>query len=135
MLHENLLELDDATTFGELMRNQVFPGPGVGCYSNFDVAPDMAPVNKSSELGRKLLAFLFQNCWWSTGEGEAALRRELVTNRVHLYASETAFVGWWWDGDGTLLGGTLDKGAIIKMAINGDCKKAYNWEWVINENH
>ncbi len=106
------ITLDTATItcpnkFGELLREQFFTKDGYGCYQNFTLIPEFVLVNN-------------KHAWRELLDGETI---EYIT--YHHKDNPKIFVGWYWDGDGTLVIGDGDR-----IVINTDCKKSNRWEWV-----
>jgi len=110
--------------FGEFIRDFAFVKHkeyDFGCYSTFDLQPDFEPIEKESKQGKKILRLLGWDDLDSYGEDIA----EEIWKGSSLYTDGIFVVAWYWDGDGTLLVGCDDE-----FAINDDCKKDYNWEWI-----
>ena len=114
---------DDPREFGELLREYAFsdtPCPTMtgfhkpyGCYSTFDLKPEFVKLSLNTEV--------YKNLEWLSD----VLRTD---GRVEFYAYSNGqvHVGWWWDGDGTLI---IQEGD--RIAINTDCK-CDDWEWCEN---
>jgi hypothetical protein len=81
--------------------------------------PGLKLVDRESEIGKKLLSIFGVS---SPADDEDV---EWVIRNRKMYSDGELHVAWFWDGDGTLVVGYNGR-----FAINDDCKKAANWEWV-----
>lgn len=100
-------QIKDPNKFGELLREYFFTkNKGYGCYENFEVEPFMilGPVTP-------YIKEFFGDC-------DSPIRFYASQNNLNLW------LAWQWDGDGTLV---VCDGE--RIAVNGDCKKNYNWKW------
>lgn len=118
-------ELDNPNEFGELLREHCFedtPCPTItgfhkpyGCYSTFDLKDGFEKLSGDNKIYKRLekLSGILN------GDGRAYF---------HAYSNGQIHLGWWWDGDGTLI---IQEGN--KIAINNDCKSSYGWAWIVEE--
>lgn len=111
--------VEDANTFGELLRDYCFVpdkyGNSLGCYSTFDLRSSFLAVPLPPDVERFLLGE--PDPEWSN--------REEGLKSVSCYSDGNILVAWFWDGDGTLY---FREGN--RAVINDDCKKDYVWKWV-----
>ncbi len=113
---------------GEVLRNWAFVGDGYGCYSNFDIRIEFQP----KEVGYREFKMLMGRDYemilsdWG-GETDEELRQE-IRWFVHPNGIE---MGYYWDGDGTLLFyiPELVKDEFDGTVVNMDCKKNNGWEF------
>lgn len=114
---------------GEILRSSFFVGEGLGAYSNFDLHQGFCALEAGDELHSRLVGFLFADFWFMNDDSPEALHEKNdETSRAALFSDGKNVVAWWWDGDGTLLVGTLGKsGEPDKLLLNDDCKKTYGW--------
>ena len=111
---------DDPDIFGETIREYCFDTKDdeLGCYSCFKLRDGFVEVAKNTTLWNQMInALAIEGCLNEIDEDER--------DKASIYANGDIAVGWYWDGDGTLV---IIEGC--RMAINGDCKKTYGWEWV-----
>jgi len=108
-LNIELDKTDDPNILGESIRAYAFKEE-YGCYSCFELEDQFKNITHTT-LGKNFIKKFF---------GEESD----LDGTPHVYSDGLIFVGWWWDGDGTLCV-SYNK----KTAINTDCKKNYNWEW------
>jgi hypothetical protein len=115
-------KLTNPNDFGELLRNYCFSDKPCmtmtgfhkpyGCYSTFDLKEGFKKLNEQDEIYKKLWVY---SGIWDTDE----------KSRFFAYTNGQVNIGWYWDGDGTLV---IQCGN--KVARNDDCKCDYNWEWI-----
>lgn len=124
-------KVQDCCEFGELLRDYCFVpdayGGTKGCYSTFELRPEFKEVDKKSATGKKLLKHLGYNSKGlklSKDEEWLGWQKEMY-GRCKLFSNGNIHVGWWWDGDGTLV---IIEGK--RIAVNYDCKNDYEWEWL-----
>lgn len=118
------LKIEDVNQFGEVLREHCFDSTHCAtmtgyhkpheCYSTFSLNPDfkffkLLPTNPIYKKLARLSGF---------NESDGRLDFFAFSNNI-------IDIGWWWDGDGTLI---ISEGG--KTAINNDCKCDYTWEWV-----
>lgn len=115
-------EMEDANEFGETLRDYCFVpdefGGETGCYSTFKLRDDFVEVKPNSKTGKKLLKSLWNDC-----HNKEYIKE--MTPRVQMFTDGIIDLAWCWDGDGILL---IKEGS--KVAINSDCKKDHDWEWI-----
>lgn len=104
---------------GETLRAFTFVGGTFGCYSNFDVRKDAAPIDKAK-----------QTAFWRLMDyedpGECAEMGDAYSFRA-LGLEIEAY--WFWDGDGTLAY-LIGDSEPLRCVVNTDCKKDYGWREV-----
>lgn len=105
-------ETDDPNVFGETLREFVF-AEEYGCYTCFDLADRFIECKKEGPCA-DYYAFI-----------EELFDLEDEETTIKVFTDGLVIVAWYWDGDGTLL---IKEG--YKVAINTDCKKAHEWEWL-----
>jgi hypothetical protein len=102
-------EIKDPNKFGELLREYFFTkDKGRGCYQNFELEPFMI----KGAVTPYVQSF-FGDC----------------DSTIHFYATRDNLNIWCayqWDGDGSLI---VCDGE--RIAVNHDCKKDYNWRFVL----
>lgn len=110
-------------TLGELLREMTFVGEGYGCYVNFDVRRDAAPLPHAT--AKRILIGDDPEDW-------ADYPDDTFSGYVYVFDGLIVEAYWYWDGDGTLVF-RLRSGALsepIRTIGNGDCKKSYGWvDW------
>lgn len=109
-------KIESPDAFGEIIRDYAFVTQNendIGCYDTFDLRKSFKPIPIKSELGKKMIEIM---------------QAELPYDTPQLFTNGHFFVGWWWDGDGTLVVGCRHQNAY-KFAVNEDCKKTYFWKW------
>lgn len=142
-LHINLAidpERTSPNAAGEMLRHWFFPpkpegewhGETIwtrGCYSSFDhieatPLPDPDARAMWSAYWRPHLA----DYQWESDEIRERVDESLGDGQAWVtYCNGVRVeVGWWWDGDGTLIF-RFPNGVIL---ANSDCKKDYEWEWI-----
>lgn len=117
----------DPNFLGEMLRNYAFVPDqygDYGCYSTFETHPDFKPVDKDSELGKKLILAL--NEWWDDDDADGE-DLDFIREACSLYSAGDIYCAWYWDGDGTLLFVLEKEKAAV---INTDCKTDYEWKWL-----
>jgi len=112
--------MNDPNEFGEALRDYCFVPDGVGwgnygCYSTFELRPEFKKLLNNSGIRQRLSKL----SGWSGSDGRV---------NFYCYSNGNIHLGWWWDGDGTLI---IQEGN--KITINNDCKCDYTWEWVDND--
>ena len=121
---------DHPDALGEILRAWAFPGKKYGCYSTFEVRPDVIrvePTIREFEFlwGRSFDANNDDASGWCSIDSEEILRIQWFK-----HPSGIEF-GWHWDGDGCLaffvpeLIDEYHNGCVV----NSDCKKDYGWEF------
>lgn len=114
---------------GEVLRSWAFVGEGFGCYSNFDIRIEFQPKEVGYREFKMLMGREFEIVSASDwgGEDDEELR-QAIRWFVHPNGIE---MGYYWDGDGTLLFyiPELVKGEFDGSVVNTDCKKNYGWEF------
>ncbi len=117
-------KMEDANEFGEALRKYCFIsdkyGGTYGCYSTFELRPEFKKIEMNSNIGKDLLLYLGLNEDGSCGEGDWK-----QTFHPSLFSNGEIHLGWYWDGDGTLV---IHEGN--KIVYNSDCKKDYVWKWI-----
>lgn len=120
--------IEDPNSLGELLRNWAFKEE-YGCYSCFDLIDGFSGVEVTPRE--------FKMMWHrdynpeSTGEywGDPdSWYIKRISWHKHWCGIE---VGWFWDGDGTLLFYVPEINAVV---MNTDCKKSYGWEFMESQN-
>lgn len=124
---------------GEALRALTFPGHGVnggiGCYTDFDVRPDAAPLAESDRAALVALA------WCDLERLDPAAGLEISDEEAADIAEDNARaqgfefesgslrveVAWFWDGDGWLFFRVFGPEGFLYGVVNNDCKKDYNW--------
>ena len=112
---------DDPNIFGEILRSYCFVENVngehfVGCYSTFDLKPSFKPVDKKDVLWEEFFDYI---------------GRDSDPKTVQVYTDgKEITLGWYWEGDGTLVIKEKDR-----VAINTDCKCDYTWAWVGEEEY
>ncbi len=125
---EELLKFEYYDTLGEFLRMKCFiPKDKYGCYSTFKLESNFGKIEFNSELGKKLLKFLYDSKTKYESNSDEYLEIYTLENFIDdykpsLYSNGEINIAWYWDGDGTLLFNT-DEFTII----NRDCKKSYGW--------
>lgn len=112
--------------FGEALREYAFVGEGLGCYSTFELKPEFKEVDKTSQCGINMILLLdtFEHSEDTYIATIKADNPEFYDN-CKLFSNDKINIGWYWEGDGTLLVMYGDK-----AAINTDCKKISTWSWL-----
>ena len=110
-------KMTDPNEFGETLRDYCFIpdkyGWGdYGCYSTFELRPEFKQIFLPNPIYTRL--------WKLAGMDNID---DIIT--FYCYSNGTIHLGWYWDGDGTLI---IQEGD--KIACNDDCKKDYNWHWL-----
>lgn len=105
---------EDADIFGETLREYCFDTKEgeLGCYSCFKLRDGFVEL-RDGPVWKKIISAL----------GIEACIEEM--EQAEVYCIGNLAIGWHWDGDGCLV---VVEGQ--RMAVNGDCKKTYGWEWV-----
>ena len=112
-------EMTDPNEFGETLRNYCFipdeyvykfGGEQYGCYSTFKLRPEFESVTST---------YIYKQLRKLSGIDETD-----YCNDFNCYSNGIIYLGWHWDGDGTLI---IQEGN--KIAINYDCKHDDSWEW------
>jgi len=121
-------KVKDPNEFGELLRNYCFDDTPCmtmtgfhkpyGCYSTFELNHDLRfiKLSENNPIYKKLARL--------SGYINSDKKIEF-----YVYSNNHIDLGWWWDGDGTLI--IQEKN---KIAINTDCKCDYTWEWLDETN-
>ena len=110
------LRYEGIDRFAETLRDRAFPPEkGRGCYASFELAPGFAPVAPNSDAGRRVLTCLLDGSPEYAEEARPAAEGSL-------HSDGDLHVGWYWDGDGTLV--LVAGDAAFE---NTDCKKTYGW--------
>lgn len=108
---------------GEALRAWAFK-EGYGCYSCFDLIDEF----KKSDFNEREFQFLMGRS--STTEGPDIYwgwdDADVFKRAVWFIHPNGIEVGWFWDGDGTLVFNIPGLGTLN----NNDCKKDYEWEWI-----
>lgn len=112
-------EISDANVLGELLRNLTFAPGDFGCYSTFDVRDGVTPV--SGPITED--SWFFQAMATHCGSKEYIEEFFSAGQLYKLRANDEIYVGWHWDGDGTLAFFFKDR----FLLENSDCKKNYGW--------
>ena len=124
-------DMTDPNEFGETLReycfindeyaDKFFGGKQYGCYSTFRLRPEfwlLLPGDVYYDRLKRLSGY---------GDFYDKVKFYCYTNQRE-GLDLPIFIGWWWDGDGTLI---IKEGHQI--AVNDDCKCDYTWEWCNNE--
>ncbi len=143
-------KITDPNNFGEMLRNYCFINDGyedihckyredkkqIGCYETFELRPEFKEQSLDTEVGQYAQEHLIgteesfrkdaaEYDWDEAGLNEALEFMRSESDRINVHYDGNILVAWYWDGDGTLLFREGDK-----AAINHDCKKDYEWEWI-----
>jgi len=120
-------ELEDANEFGEILREYCFDdtpcmtvtgfNKPYGCYSTFELNKNLkfkqlTPNDKLYQQLAELSGYLNNT-------------NQLDGIEFFAYSNNHIDIGWWWDGDGTLI---IKEGN--KVAVTSDCKCDYWWTWI-----
>lgn len=126
----------DSSVFGELLRQEIFieqkkdPKNHYGCYTTFEVRDDFKPVPSKNGTVMSVLIFnAIHGCTpneflYDIENNPDTYKCKRDIENTKIYTNGTEYVGWYWDGDGTLAVSDGDK-----IAVNDDCKKDYEWKW------
>lgn len=113
----DIMTLKDPNVIGEALRAWAFPGPGYGCYSNFDVRPDFVPVSPKEPENRWIVSGMLGR------NDDDEVSAEFSHGATAFLAPNGLVVTWYWDGDGLLAFLMRDQFALT----NSDCKKSDEW--------
>lgn len=123
---DSIVETRNPNVFGEYVRDLAFKKKNeydFGCYSTFELENGFRDIDPKSTFGQKLLRMLMSDyCEEAPVEQEDI---DFVLGAGKMATDGGLVVAWYWDGDGVLVVGCRDR-----YAINTDCKKDYNWEWI-----
>ena len=127
----------NANHYGEKYRSSGFIpdkyGNSVGCYNTFEVHPDFKQLHPSSKMFEKIaliLTFYNKKSFLKNTSKSELLNDYESFESVKLYNSIfynqklDLYMGYYWDGDGSLL--FIDKKK--RKFLNTDCKKDYVWD-------
>jgi hypothetical protein len=107
--------------FGEVLRAFSFVSP-VGCYTCFELLPRFEEI-KNPKIKKEYLKRIFPSF------DEEEIEEDLKFFNLFFHPKYNLFVGWVWDGDGTLYFKLEDKHTTIEV-MNTDCKKDYGWFYI-----
>lgn len=113
----DVMSLKEPNRIGEALRAWAFPGPGCGCYSNFDVRPDFVPISPEEPENRWIVAGMLGR------NDDDEVSAEYMAGATAYRAPNGLVVAWYWEGDGLLAFLMRDQWALT----NSDCKKDYEW--------
>jgi len=99
--------INAANEFGETLRKYFFTkNKGYGCYENFEVEPFLRADYLTESQIEAYFGDIESKCYYFRGMNHE-------------------WMAYNWDGDGTLV---VSDGK--RIAINHDCKKSYNWNFI-----